>query len=92
LINVLILAILLYMKKDPKSDLFEYRFHYQLVDAKGYSDKYFLAHDIDEAKRMFEYACSKRSHSAMLDKVEMWNRWADRWEKVSLSTNEPSLN
>jgi len=27
-----------------------------------------------------------------LDKVEKWNRWAERWEEVSLPTKNPFLN
>ena len=80
------------MKIDPKNDLFEYRFHYHLEDTVGYADKYFLAHDFKEAKEMFEYACSKRASSALLERVEMWNRWADRWDEVEFSTKDPCLN
>ena len=80
------------MKIQSKCDLFEYRFHYRLENSEGFSDKYFLAHDYKEAKEMFEYACSKRAHTAMLDKVEMWNRWADRWEEVDLPATNPYLN
>ncbi|MEK9773479.1 MAG: hypothetical protein VW576_07915 [Opitutae bacterium] len=80
------------MKKEAKEDLFEYRFHYHLVDSVDSSDKYFLAHDIDEAKKMFEYACNKRASSAMLDRVDKWNRWAARWEKVNYSMPNSGLN
>ena len=55
------------------------------------SDKSFSADKI-YAKEMFDYACSKRASSALLDKVEKWNRWADRWEEVDLPTSDPSLN
>tara|TARA_B100002019_G_scaffold290932_1_gene309786 strand:- start:1495 stop:1737 length:243 start_codon:yes stop_codon:yes gene_type:complete len=80
------------MKIDPRNDLFEFRFHFHLEDSKYQSDKYFLAHDIDEAKEMFEYACNKRLPSAMLDKVEKWNRWAEKWENVDLNITDPYLN
>ena len=33
---------------------------------------------------MFDYACSKRGTPALLDKVEKWNRWADRWETLNI--------
>ena len=32
-----------------------------------------MAHDLDEASEMFEYACTKGTHPH-LTKVEMWNR------------------
>ena len=92
LINASFEAILLYMKIDPKRDLFEFHFHYHIEDSACFSDKYFLAHDFEEAKEMFDYACSKRASSALLDKVEKWNRWADRWEEVDLPASDPSLN
>jgi len=63
-------------KRDP--DLKEFRFHYHYDDSLGFSDKYFMAQNFDEAKEMFEYA---------LDKVEKWNRWKASWEKVSNSHN-----
>jgi hypothetical protein len=45
-----------------------------------------------EAKDMFEYACSKRSTLPTLDKVEKWNRWADRWEDIDSERFNISLN
>ena len=50
LINASFEAILWYMKIDPKHDLFEFHFHYHIEDSACFSDKYFLAHDFDEAK------------------------------------------
>jgi len=80
------------MKIDPKNDLFEYRFHYHLQDSMGFNDKYFMAHNYDEAREMFSYSCKKREVLPQVDKVEKWNRWAERWEEVSLSTQNPILN
>ena len=80
------------MKTDPKDDLFEFRFHYHSEDSVGFSDKYFLAHDLREAKEMFDYACGKRNSPVLVDKVEKWNRWADRWEILNISNANPSLN
>ena len=34
----------------------------------------------------------KRATPALLDKVEKWNRWADRWEDIDLGTRDPYLN
>jgi len=86
------LAIFRCMKIDPTNDLFEFRFHYHIDGSAGFSDKYFLAHDVTEAKEMFEYACSKRATPALLDRVEKWNRWADRWEDIDLGSRDPYLN
>jgi hypothetical protein len=45
------------MKSKCEPALDEFKFHYHFDDSVGFSDKYFMAHDIDEAKEMFEYAC-----------------------------------
>lgn len=75
------------MKSKRENDLNEFKFHYHLDNAVGSSDKYFLAHDLDEAIEMFDYACCKRHLHLHLDKVEKWNRWKSSWEKVSESDN-----
>jgi hypothetical protein len=82
----------LIMSIDHKNDLFEFRFHYHLDGSAGFSDKYFLAHNFLEAKDMFEYACNKRATMPTLDKVEKWNRWADRWEDIDFGSKDPFLN
>ncbi len=80
------------MKVDLKKELFEYRFHYHFENSIGFSDRYFLARDYNEALQMFQYACNKRRLAPELDKVEMWNRWAERWENVDILRTDPSLN
>ena len=47
------------MKKEREIPLEEFKFHYHLGNSVGSSDKYFMAHDLDEASEMFEYACTK---------------------------------
>ena len=49
------------MKPEREPDLEEFKFRYHLNDAVGSSDKYFLAHDLKEAKEMFEYACYQKT-------------------------------
>ena len=39
-----------YMKSNREPNLEEFKFHYHFENAVGHSDKYFLAHNIDEAK------------------------------------------
>ena len=50
------------MKIDPNNDLFEFRFHYHFQDSIGFSDKYFLAHDVKEAKEMLTMHAAKEQH------------------------------
>ncbi|MDG1326703.1 MAG: hypothetical protein P8P49_13140, partial [Opitutales bacterium] len=70
------------MKSNREPNLEEFKFHYHFENAVGFSDKYFLAHNIDEAKEMFDYACCKRHLHPHLDGVEKWNRWKSSWEKI----------
>ena len=58
----------------------------------GTSDKYFLAHDLDEASEMFEYACTKRKLDAHVTRVEKWNRWKSTWEKLDVPSEESMRN
>ena len=53
-------AILIKDEKERETPLDEFKFHYEIGNSIGTSDKYFLAHDLDEASEMFEYACTKR--------------------------------
>jgi hypothetical protein len=80
------------VKVKQKHDLFEFRFHFHFDDSVGFTDKYFLAENYRQAKEMFDYACSKRSPKVLLDKVEKWNRWADRWENIELPDSGHLLN
>ena len=80
------------MKKEREEPVQEYKFHYHFGDAVGSSDKYFLAHDLDEAKEMFEYSCEKRTVRPEVTKIEQWNRWKSSWEVIDHSASDPSLN
>ena len=80
------------MKSNNDPDLEEFKFHYHFDNTVGFSDKYFMAHDIREAKKMFDYACCKRHLHPHLDSIEKWNRWKDTWEKIKFSNSESSLN
>ena len=70
----------------------EYRFHFHFGNSHTASDRYFLAHDAHEAKKMFNYACTKRHITPEVERVEKWNRWSEKWEDVTLLANDPSLN
>jgi hypothetical protein len=79
------------MKTNREPDLEEFKFHYHFEDTVGFSDKYFMAHNLDEAKEMFEYACCKRHLNPHLDVVEQWNRWRSSWEEIVISESELPL-
>ena len=85
-------VILTIMKNESEKPIQEYKFHYHFGDAVGSSDKYFLAHDLEEAKEMFEYSCQKRSLQPEVTKVEQWNRWNSTWEVIDQKPADPSRN
>ena len=80
------------MRKEREVPLEEFKFHYHLGNSVGSSDKYFMAHDLDEASEMFEYACTKRHLYPHITKVEKWNRWKRDWETVEPLPPCPTLN
>ena len=80
------------MKKETEEPIQEYKFHYHLNNSVGSSDKYFMAHDLSEAKEMFEYSCEKRHLQPEVTKIEQWNRWNASWEVIDSSVSDPSRN
>jgi hypothetical protein len=80
------------MKKEMEEPMQEYKFNYCFGDAVGSSDKFFLAHDIDKAKEMFEYSFAKRTVQPEVTKIEQWNRWKASWEVIDHSVTDPSRN
>ncbi len=82
-------------KKDTEPPLEEFKFHYRNSGSVEFSDKYFMAHDIDEAIGMFDYACVKRHLDTEVTQISKWNRWSSKWEKFDLSeyhSGKPGLN
>ena len=73
------------MKVNREPPLEEFKFHYRFRGSVGASDKYFMAHDLNEASEMFEYACEKRNLDPQLTKIEKWNRWKRSWETIEHS-------
>ena len=60
----------------------EYKFIYVLENEELPSEKYFMAHDLDEANTEFQYVCDKQNIRTKKCSVERWNRWLDVWEPV----------
>ena len=71
--------------KNKEAELFEYKFHYHLGDDLGAGDKYFLAHDRNEAAEMFCYACNKSRLDLNDTNISKWNRWKGKWEILNSS-------
>ena len=71
-------------KKHTEPPMEEFKFHYRNSNSIESSDKYFLAHNMDEAMAMFDYACNKRHLDTKITEVYKWNRWLSKWEKCDL--------
>ena len=67
--------------KDSENAVEEFKFHYRNSDSIGLSDKYFMAHDLNEAIDMFDYVCNKRHLDTEVTEIYKWNRWLSKWEK-----------
>ena len=80
------------MKKDRETPLDEFKFHYEISNSIGASDKYFMARDLDEASEMFEHACMKRELDVHITYVEKWNRWKSSWEKLEVPGEDSMRN
>jgi hypothetical protein len=81
-------------KKEFQPPLNEYKFHYRDGDSVNLSDKYFMAHDLDEAVNMFEYVCHKRKLETEVAEIMRWNKWSSKWESydlVELGNDRPEL-
>ena len=80
------------MKKEREVPLEEFKFHYHLGNSVGSSDKYFMAHDLDEASEMFEYACVQKAlTSAPYQSGKMESLEKD-WESIEPLPSCPTLN
>ena len=78
--------------KSTEPVLEEFKFHYRNSDSVELSDKYFMAHDLDEAVEMFDYACDKRHLDTEVTEVFKWNRWLSKWEKFDIEDYISSHN
>ena len=67
--------------KQTEPILQEFKFHYRNSDSVALSDKYFMAHDLNEAISMFDYVCNKRHLDTEVTEIYKWNRWLSKWEK-----------
>ena len=82
------------MRNEREAPLEEFKFHYHLENSVGPSDKYFMAHDLDEAVNMFEYVCHKRKLETEVAEIMRWNKWSSKWESydlVDLGNDRPEL-
>ena len=73
---------LIMRKKEAREEIFEFRIGYKEEDTEFLSQKHFSASNAIIAIEMFNFACKKDKVSAEVEKIEVWNRWANRWDLV----------
>jgi len=61
----------------------DYRFTFLHYGNAHSSERHFSACSPEVAKQMFELTCKKEDLSTDSVKMDVWNRWADRWEEIS---------
>ena len=69
-------------KKDVKEEILEFRIEYKEKETEFISEKHFSAGNASTAIEMFNFACKKDEIVAKVEKIEVWNRWANRWDPV----------
>ena len=68
--------------KNSREEIFEFRIEYKEVNTELVSEKHFSAGNVRTAIEMFNFACKKDEVAAEVEKIEVWNRWANRWDPV----------
>ena len=69
-------------KKEVREEIFEFKIKYKEEDTEFFSEKHFSASNASIAIEMFNFACKKDEVTAEVEKIEVWNRWANRWDLV----------
>ena len=69
-------------------ELYEFRIQFHHRGSDFINDRHFTAVSGQSAIDMFEFACGKEELDVEVVNVEMWNRWADRWEGVEELSKE----
>jgi len=68
--------------KDVREEILEFRIEYREANTELVSEKHFSAGNASTAIEMFNFACKKDDVTAEVEKIEVWNRWANRWDPV----------
>jgi hypothetical protein len=79
-------------KRDDIEELFEFRIEFRHIGSDFPSTRYFTCLSAEAAREMFLFACRKDDIEAEIVSMEVWNRWADRWEiPAELVENDAEL-
>jgi len=72
--------------------LFEFRIEFRRIGSEFPSTRHFTCVSSEVAREMFLFVCRKEEIEAEIISMEVWNRWADRWETpAELVENDAEL-
>ena len=60
--------------------LSEYRFSFRHGESDFISERHFTAQNLKAAHSTFQFFCRKDEIEPEIEKIDVWNRWANRWE------------
>jgi len=70
-------------KSQDIEELFEFRIKFCRTGSDYLSTRHFTCVSVEAARDMFLFVCRKEDIEVEIVSVEVWNRWADRWETPS---------
>ena len=68
------------MKGSNDTQLEEFKVVYELEGSVDLANKYFMANQTEDAKKMFSFVCEKNDLVSTVHRIEKWNRWSSKWE------------
>ena len=71
---------MIYMKESNDTQLEEFKVVYELEGSVDLANKYFMANQTEDAKKMFSFVCEKNDLISTVHRIEKWNRWSSKWE------------
>ena len=79
-------------RREDIEKLFEFRIEFRRIGSEFPSTRHFTCVSSEVAREMFLFVCRKEEIEAEIISMEVWNRWADRWEApAELVENDAEL-
>ena len=79
-------------RQDDIEKLREFRIEFRRIGSDFPSTRHFTCASAEAAHEMFLFVCRKEEIEAEIVSMEVWNRWANRWETpAELVENDAEL-
>jgi hypothetical protein len=79
-------------RREDIEELHEFRIEFRRIGSDFPSTRHFTCVSAEAARDMFLFVCRKEEIEAEIVSMEVWNRWADRWETpAELVENDAEL-